>query len=121
MGIEVYVLNGRNYFEDRRNLVYHVTYAVHNAIVEKVPLVGEFVSMCDKPNKIISPARFTPFIKRFEEARQRLEAENLRNEEVHISAPHQNLGTYYDKVSQIIAGLSRAKELSKPISIDGVC
>jgi hypothetical protein len=121
MGIDVYVLNGRRYAEDVKNIVYRSSYTVHEEIIKKIPLLGEFVSMCDRPHKKIFPDRFIPFIDRFKEEMQKLEDEGRTQEEIHISGPHEGLGTYHEKIKGIVNGLQRAKELSKPISIDGLC
>lgn len=121
MGIDVYVLNGRRYAEDDKNVVYQSSYTVHEEIVKRIPLVGEFVSMCDKPHKRIYPDRFAPFINRFKEEMRKLEEEGRTQEEIYISETHRDLGTYHSRIKRIVNGLLRAKELSKPISIDGVC
>jgi len=115
MGLDIFVMNGRDYHKDKKNEIYHATYTATCSFREQSPTFNELVTLVDEYEEDeFTLEKYSNLIPKFKKEKDKLEEEGntIRGKDIGSNAI-----TIYDCIEGCYRGLQRAKRLGKKIRI----
>jgi hypothetical protein len=117
MGLDIWIMKGRNYNEDKLNHIYHATYNATESFGEQCTAFRILTNFAydgrDYPAKV-TPEEYSRLIPQFEIKKAELEKEGKIQRGKDIDS---NAITLYDCVADCLGGLKRAQKLGKSIKL----
>jgi hypothetical protein len=115
MGLDIHIMDGKEYSRNKDNEIFHATYTAANSFKNQSPAFKELISLAGKNYPcIVAPEKYSSLITKFEVERAELERQGNTVRGINIDF---NAITIYDCVEGCHKGLQRALMLGKNIRI----